>query len=70
MPPEFANQLSYLFCGFYQTLTQCHADFGGNAGHVLHHGDGKAPMSVALYKEICGWLLALGTMDGLFAHHF
>jgi len=72
MPLEFANQLSSIFCGFYQTLTQHCADLGGggNAGHVLHHSDGKAPMSVAVYEKLCGWLLALGTMDGLFAHCF
>jgi len=72
MPPEFANQLSYLFRGFYRTLTQRRADLGGggNAGHVSHRGDGKAPMSVALYEKLCGWLLALGTTDGLFAHCF
>jgi len=70
MPSEFTNQQTNLFCGFYWTLTQHHADLGGggNLGQALHHGDGKAPMSAALYELICGWLLALGTMDGLFAH--
>jgi len=33
----------------------------------MHHGDGKAPMSIELYKSICGWLLDLGTTDSLFA---
>ena len=35
---------------------------------VVHGSEGKAAMSVALYKAICGWLLDYGTTDGLFAH--
>jgi len=48
-----------------------HGVVGGNAGQqAMHHGDGKALMSVELYKSICGWLLDLGTTDGFFAFVF
>jgi len=67
MPPDIASQLTNLFKGFYRELTQNRAILAGEASH---HGDGKARMSVDLYKSLCGWLLKYGTTDGLFAHCF
>jgi len=72
MPLAFSSELTNLCKTFYWRLTQNHGPehgvVGGNAGQqATHHGDGKALMSVKLYKSICCWLLDLGTTDGLFA---
>ena len=32
--------------------------------------EGKDPMSVDLYKKLCGWLLDWNTNDGVFGHCF
>ena len=33
-----------------------------------NNDDAKVPLSVALLKSVCGWLLGYGTCDGVFAH--
>ncbi len=71
MPPEFCNQLAVLYHGFYHTLAQHHPIHAAINNHeVVHSGKGKAAMSIALYKAICGWFLDYGTTDGLFTHCF
>ena len=32
--------------------------------------EGKAPMSVELYRRVCRWFVDWGTLDGIFAHTF
>ena len=52
---------------------------GGGAGAVVVNPaprqsrinkEGKDPMSVDLYKKLCGWLLDWNTNDGVFGHCF
>jgi len=66
MPLAFSSELTNLCKAFYQRLTQNrgpveHGVVGGIAGQAMHHGDGKAPMSVELYKVfVVGcWILEL-----------
>jgi len=71
MPPEFCNQLAVLYRGFYRRLAQHRPIRAAINNHeAVHSGEGKAAMSIALYKAICGWFLDYGTSDGLFAHCF
>lgn len=71
-PPEFSTELGNLFKGLYRSVTQHR--FIGNHGdeeniNVSAH-EGKEPMSVELYKSLCGWLLNYGTIDGVFAYTY
>ena len=56
-----------------------HLQAGGDDGTVVintaTHGfrinkEGKDPMSMELYKKLCGWLLDWNTSDGVFGHCF
>jgi len=80
IPPDFCKQLTNLFKGFFRSLAQNNPirvpetdDAPGEQEGIPEpkfRGEGKAAMSVALYRAICGWLLDFGTTDGLFAHCF
>ncbi len=81
IPPNFCKQLTNLFKGFHRFHTQNNPGRGPENDEPLgeqqegipepkFRGEGKAAMSVALYRAICGWLLDFGTTDGLFAHCF
>ena len=56
-----------------------HLQAGGGDGTVVintaTHGcrinqEGKDPMSMELYKKLCGWLLDWNMSDGVFGHCF
>ena len=56
-----------------------HLQTGGGDGTVVVNPatrgcrinkEGKDPMSVDLYKKLCGWLLDWNTSDGVFGHCF
>jgi hypothetical protein len=68
---NFTNELTNLFKGFNREIAQKRggAVEGGEGGNV-NHREGKEPMSVDLYKCLCGWFLKYGTIDGIFAHCF
>ena len=83
-PDAFRLELDNLYCGFFWQLSrqnpsppapdQPHANAGNGAPVVVLHPqrekEGKAPMSVELYRRVCRWFVDWGTLDGIFAHTF
>ena len=83
-PDAFRLELGNLYHGFFWQLSrqnppppapdQPHADAGNGAPVVVLHPqrekEGKAPMSVELYRRVCRWFVDWGTLDGIFAHTF
>lgn len=68
---QFGLELTNLFRGFFRSLTQRRNNekiVDENNADDVSNKEGKDPMSVDLYKAICGWLLAYGTTDGVFAY--
>ena len=77
-------ELGNLYRGFFRQLTrqspappaleQPQANAGNGAPVVAIHPqrekEGKAPMSVELYRRVCRWFVDWGTLDGIFAHTF
>ena len=77
-------EIGNLYCGFYRHLSQQnppppapdqpHANAGNGAPVVAinpqREKEGKAPMSVELYRRVCRWFVDWGTLDGIFAHTF
>lgn len=79
----FRLELANLFKGFYRNIVkirheeELHQNKGGQYNEEMvavvrqHRKEGgKEPMSVELYRCICGWLLEYGTIDGVWAHLF
>lgn len=67
---NFTNELTNLFKGFNREIAQKRGEAeGGEDGNATIR-EGKEPMSVELYKSLCGWFLKYGTIDGIFAHCF
>ena len=73
----FARELANLFCGFFlQLVNQPHpaAVPGGAATPSVccraMHKEGKDPLSVDLYAELCLWFLKWGTLERVFAYCF
>ena len=48
---EFQSELKTIFKGFLRTVAQ---EVQNGNGRIT---TGKVPLSFALYKEICGWIL-------------
>jgi hypothetical protein len=73
---HFRLELTNLFKGFFRSLTQhrnneqivAEEQENDNQDNNINNKEGKDPMSVDLYKALCGWLLAYGTTDGVFAY--
>jgi hypothetical protein len=63
----FRGEIGGLFKGFYRTIVQNRSIINNPTDEPINN-EGKLPMSVELYKEICGWLMAYGTADGVFAY--
>lgn len=74
----FKNELGNLFKGLYRTVAQnrqvIQIDNANTPAPRVNNNnkvsEGKEPMSVELYKALCGWLLNYGTVDGIFAYCF
>ena len=83
-PDAFCLELGNLYHGFFRQLTrqnpappapdQPNGNPGNGAPVVVPHPqrekEGKAPMSVELYRHVCRWFVDWGTLDGIFAHTF
>jgi hypothetical protein len=71
---EFDAELAGLYKSFFQRITKHPfrsgiANIGeGNNEEAGAFKEGKEPLSVELYKAICGWLLSYNTVDGIFAY--
>ena len=83
-PDAFHLELGNLYRGFFRQLTQqkptppAPDQPNGNPGngapmvvpHPQREKEGKAPMSVELYRHVCRWCVDWGTLNGIFAHTF
>lgn len=69
---HFRLELSNLYKGLYRSIAQHRTAVNrgpnGSNNSNSNNKEGKEPLSVELYKSLCGWLLDYGTNDGVFAY--
>jgi hypothetical protein len=74
-PASFKLEIGNLYKGFYRKIAQHRNSPANNINNnnnevQSNNSDGKQPMSVEMYKSLCGWLLDFGTIDGVFAYAY
>ena len=67
MPEQLRNELKGLYKGFFCIITQSTAQSGASNRSIAK---GKVPMSMELYRALCGWFLEQGMAEGLFLYCF
>jgi hypothetical protein len=63
-PPDFKTELKRAYSGLKRKAQQYKAATGARLG------EGKKPLSFALYKKLCEWLIADGGRESLFSWAF